>query len=1344
MLAAIEQNTEILGLPTSSVQQRFWVLDQLKPGDPSLNVAVRFSLAGRLDAGVLERALNEIVRRHEILRATFSMIDGQVIQLVSPTLRIPLRITDLRSLSEPLQSSEADRLAIEEARNPFALDRGPLLRASLLRIGDQEHTLLITIHHIVSDGWSIGVITAELGPIYEAFLEGHPSPLPELAIQYADYTIWEQGNRDASAWAEAEVYWKEQLADLPRFEVLPDRPRGVAAPVAGNIVSRLLPVELTDGLRELSRKNEATLFMTMFAALTALLQRYTGETDIVVGSQVVGRNVVDIEPLVGPFINTVVLRSDAANDPTFEDLLRRVRKIVSQALEHQDYPLEKVAEILRLDRTTDGNLMFQVNFIYQRDFVHPWEYGGIRMRPIPSRSPGAMYDLNVFLVERDEGWRLSCEYNTALYLDDTVARMLESLERLLSAVVDAPDRRISAYPLMDADEQERILGEWNRTELGYPRQHCVHQLFSLQTSRTPASVAVVCGRESITYRQLDERSNQLARYVQARGVKSGMLAGICVERSIDMLIAVLAVLKAGAAYVPLDPSFPPERLSLMAQDAGLGLLITQEKLAGIVKTAASTVLLDAEHKQIARHEPSVLSSEANPESLAYVIYTSGSTGKPKGVAIHHRALVNLLHAVLREPGISATDSLLAVTTLSFDIAGLELFAPLLAGGKVVLATREEASDGRRLREILASSAATVLQATPATWRMLIDSGWSTTPGLKMLCGGEPLPPDLASELLDRGGELWNMYGPTETTIWSSWTKVARDKPITIGRPAPNQTFYVLDPKLQPVPVGVPGELHIGGDGVATGYHRRTELTAERFLDNPFAAGRMYRTGDRARLQPDGAIEMLGRADNQVKVRGFRIELGEVESALSSCPGVRAAAVVARQDASGQNVLAGYFVSASVEGNSLRAHLKQCLPDYMIPAHLIPLAELPKTPNGKLDRKALPAPDAVRPEPGCKEAAPRDALESTLIGIWESVLNVRPIGRNDNFFEIGGHSVLAARMFARMEKVVGKALPLATLFQGPTIERLAALLRDGGWTPPWSSLVPIRPDGALPPFFFVHPIGGNVLSFAGFASHFDPDQPVYGLQARGLDGKQAPTYSVEQMAADYVQEIRAAQPHGPYHVGGFSAGGIVAFEMARKLREAGERVDVLALLDTRIDSPAPSSLAASSQRLSRWVRTIEFNTRYAFHIGWGPFLEKKLKNWRMRGNIRRWLMKKQLGANPGMLDAEEAFLLALRTYAPRHFEGDAILFRAKDARLRLPDATLGWGCLIRGQLHIEETSGDHDNILQEPHIGMLARLLNARLRSAYAGASSNYALPNPTSLDLNASGFPKPLRIEMLK
>lgn len=1321
MIATTEQKSSgILALPVSSGQQRFWFLDQLKPGDPSLNVAVRFELNGPLEPPILQRALNEIVRRHEILRSTFEMLDGYVVQLVAPVLAIHVPVDDLRSLSPSTRQARADRAAEVEAREPFSLAIGPLMRARLLRVNDDEHILLITIHHIVSDGWSIGLITDELGPIYEAYLEQRPSPLPELEIQYADYTIWEEQNRDPAAWSEAEAYWKNQLDGMPRFEIMPDRPRGNGSRGEGNIVSRLLPVCLTNCLRDLSREHETTLFMTMLSVLAALLSRYTGETDVVVGSQIAGRNTVEVEPLIGPFINTLVLRTDTSGDPVFPEILARVKQVVLKALEHQQYPLEKVAEVLRLERNLDSTLLFQVNFIYQRDFVHPWEYGGVRMRPIPSKSPGAMYDLNIFLVERAEGWRVSCEYNAGLYYEQTVQQLLEHFEHLARAICGEPGRPISDYALLSAAEEHRILHDWNDTSADYPRQHCLYRLFEEQVERSPAGVAAVCGRESIKYAQLNARANQLARYLQGRGLGPETLAGICVDRSINMLVAVLAVLKTGAAYVPLDPSFPADRLAFMAVDAGLKLLITEEGYAGLINTEAPTVLIDAERSQIARYESANLPGAANGESLAYLIYTSGSTGQPKGVAVHHQALVNLLWAILKQPGIGPGDTMLAVTTLSFDIAGLELFAPLLAGARVVIATRAAASDAAQLRTLLAESGATVLQATPATWRMLIEAGWQGLPSLKMLCGGEALTPQLATALLNRGGELWNMYGPTETTIWSSWTRVrAANEPITIGRPAPNQSFYVLDSKLKPVPSAIPGELCIGGDGVARGYHNRPDLTADRFVPNPYAPGRLYRTGDRARYRQDGSVEVLGRMDSQVKIRGFRIELGEVEAALLACPGIQNAAVIVREDGSGMSFLAGYFVPEAPDqecAERVRIHLKQRLPEYMIPTRLIPLLVLPKTPNGKLDRKALPEPDALRKASGNTEEVQYDALETTLIGIWESVLGIRPINRKDNFFEIGGHSVLAARMFGRMEKVLGKSLPLATLFQGPTIEKLAALLRDSGWTPPWSSLVPIRTSGSQPPFFFVHPIGGNVLSFAGFASHFDADQPVYGLQARGLDGKTSPNTSIELMAADYVHAIRAVQPDGPYYIGGFSAGGIVAFEMARVLQAAGERVDILALLDTKIESRAESSLAASTQRLSRLVRTIHFNIHYSLQIGPGPFLAAKVKNTKMRSGIRLWLTRKALGLNPGVLDAEEAFLLALRTYTPTPLKCNAILFRAEDELLRLPDPSLGWSRLIDGQVDIQLVSGDHDTILQEPHIGRLARLLDSFLRDAYQPAS----------------------------
>ena len=1312
-----DQINEVLALPASNTQQRFWVLDQMKPGDTSMNVAVRFRLDGPLNVFALETALNEIIRRHEILRANFTILDGQVVQLVVPSRTIEIPVNDLRSWADSDRAAEGDRLAKEHAETPFDLASGPLLHAGVLRFAEMEHVLLINIHHIVSDGWSIGVITDELGTIYQSLCQGQLCPLAELPIQYADYTLWDKEHHNLVAATEGEAYWKKQLADLPPFEVMPDRMRDGAAAARGHILSRLLPVPLTNALRELGRQQGATLFATMLATVAALLHRYTGETDIVTGSQVVGRNCVEIEPLIGPFINTLVLRTDVNGDPPFIEILRRVRDMVSDALSHQDVPLDRVAELLRVSRSADRNTLFQINFIYQRDFVQPWEHAGLRMTPIPSVSPGALYDLNIFLVERSDGWRVSCEYNTHLFLEDTVRRLLGHFENLLQAIVTAPEQPISTHCFLSAAERDELLYGWNHSFADYPKHRAVHELFEQQAWRTPNAIAAVFHGTAVSYRELNERANQLARVLRQREIAMGSLIGICLNRSTEMLIAALAVWKAGCAYVPLDPSFPAARLSFMSHDSQMRLLISEKALATTADFSAPTLLIDMEASHIRLQERSNLAMSADPSQTAYAIYTSGSTGKPKGVLISQQALVNLLCAVVKSPGIQATDSLVAVTTLSFDIAALELFAPLLVGARVVIASKEEAQDGFHLRELLARSGATILQATPATWRILIDAGWSNTPKLKMLCGGEALTRELADSLLERGGELWNMYGPTETTIWSSWCQVHSDRsPISIGKPAANQFFYILDPKSQPQPVGVPGELYIGGDGVAIGYLNRAELTQERFLPNPFEHGRIYRTGDRARFRADGNVEMLGRMDAQVKVRGFRIELGEVEAVLNSCPDVRVAAVVLHKDSAGENALAGYFVPARENGafvEQIRAHLRLRLPDYMVPTFLVPLPALPQTPNGKIDRKALPAPESVRVELSAAIEAPLDPLEITLIAIWEKVLGVPHIARTDNFFELGGHSLLAAKMFARMQRMLGKALPLATLFQAPTVAKLAELLRDKGWSPSWSSLVPIRPGGSKTPFYFVHPIGGNVLNLAGIATHFDPEQPIFGLQAKGLDGKETPNTSVEQMAKDYIEHIRSVQPDGPYHIGGFSAGGVVAYEMARQLHAAGQQVAVLALLDTKVDGPVENAKQASLQAVRRFVRTVGFNVRYAFHIGIGPFARQKVKNWRIRANIRLWSTQKALGQTTGNhLGVEEAFLFALRNYKPEPYQGNAILFRAKDELVSYPDPTLGWGGLVHGKLDIREVSGDHDSILYEPHIGTLARVLNSCLQTVH--------------------------------
>ena len=904
---------------------------------------------------------------------------------------------------------------------------------------------------------------------------------------------------------------------------------------------------------------------------------------------------------------------------------------------------------------------------------------------------------------------VSCEYDPQVHRSTTITALLEHFENLLTQVRERPGGKLSDFSFLSPAEEQLLLTGWNATQSDYPRTLCIHELLEHTARQTPDAIAVQFQEHKLTFAELEGRANQLANYLAMRGAGPGKIIGISLHRSLEMVIAVLAVLKTGAAYLPLDPAFPRARLEFMASDAAIELLVTTQH--STVVTTAHKVFLDAEEAMVQRAPSSPLDRKIDAESRAYVLYTSGSTGTPKGVEVEHRSVVNLLYAMQAHVQLPRDGSLLAVTTLSFDIAVLELFLPLLTGARIILATREQSSDPSALRDLIHQTKPSLMQATPGTWRMLIDCGWNGSRQMKVLVGGEKVSPEIASALVDRCAAAWNCYGPTETTVWSTVCRLERGATrVSIGRPLANTTLYVLDRYGKLAPIGARGELFIGGDGVARGYLNRPDLTAGRFIPNPFGAGRLYRTGDFVRYLPDGQLEILGRNDAQVKIRGFRIELGDVENALEACPQVRAAAVVVRQDAFGENTLAGYFVpcpGSPLDPAAVRSLLAQTLPDYMIPAFLTPMATLPKTPNGKVDRKALPAPETFS-VPGRSAI---NTLETTLVGIWESTLGVRPIGVTDNFFELGGHSVLAARIFARMEKVLGKTLPLATLFQAPTIEKLAAVIRKSDWKPMWSSLVPIRPGGTKPPFFFVHPIGGNVLNFSGFCSHFGADQPIYGLQARGLDNEVAPHTSVEEMAADYIDDIRRVQPEGPYFIGGFSAGGVVAFEMARQLQDMAQPVGILALLDTEILTLVQHHISVD-ERLHAWWRMTKLNLRYASRMSLAEYVGKKVFNLRMRSKLLAWGLRERMGLpiDPAQLNAEEAFLLAFKRYVPRVHYGNATLFRAGNGAEYL-DPKLGWAGLIRGRLDIQEVSGDHDTILQEPHIGMLARLLETCLERA---------------------------------
>ncbi len=1061
-------------LPLSFAQQRLWLLDQLAPGNPFYNLASALRLSGRLGAAALGAALAEVVRRHEVLRTGFASVAGRPVQRIGPVSAWELPVIDLGALPAGPREAETRRLAREQARRPFDLSRPPLLRAALLRLERAEHVLLFTFHHIASDGWSMGVLTQEVTQLYAAFAEGRPSPLPELPVQYADFAVWQRSWLRGEALERQLSYWRERLAGAPPVELPTDRPRPPVQSFRGALWRSRLPAPLSAALAALARERSASLFMVLLTGFNALVSRYTGLEDVVVGTPIAGRTRAALEKLIGFFVNTLVLRTGLSGDPTVAEMLARVRETAVGAYAHQDLPFEHLVEKLQPQRDLSRNPLFQLMLNLLGTPAGGVATGDLTVSRLDSAVGTALFDLQVYLTETGEGIAAGWEYSTDLFDLSTVERLAGHFTSLLEGMVAHPGARLAELPLLSPGEREQLVADWNATSRRVP-EGCVHEWIAAQAARTPEAVAVVCGAGSLTYRELDRRANALARRLRSLGVGPEVRVGVALERSPEMVVGLLAVLKAGGAYVPLDPSYPEERLAYMRESSGASTVLTRE-------------LLGAGEREEADRPPR---GGAAPENVAYVIYTSGSTGRPKGVQISHGALANFLVSMAERPGLEAADVMLAVTSLSFDIAGLELYLPLMVGGRVVLASREEAADGRRLSALIAASGATVLQATPATWRLLLESGWQGGGRLKALCGGEPLPPALAASLRQRVGSLWNVYGPTETTVWSTLDEVRDGGPISIGRPIANTAAYVLDARGNLMPAGAPGELHLGGAGLARGYLGRPELTAERFVPDPFGppGSRLYRTGDLARHRAGGRLEHLGRIDHQVKIRGYRIELGEIEAALGRHAQVEAAVVVVREDA-GDRRLVAYVVARRPDldlAGELRGWVLRSLPEYMVPAAWVRLDRLPLTPNGKVDRKALPAPAAGGPKVA---TAPRTPTEEALAEIWASVLGLAAVGAEDDFFALGGHSLLGAQVVSRIHETLGVELPLSRLFEAPVLSALArAVEAEGGGAQ--SGQTPIEAAA-------VEPGRPWPLSFAQerlwVLDRMDPGSPAYNIPA----------------------------------------------------------------------------------------------------------------------------------------------------------------------------------------------------------------------------------------------------------
>lgn len=1049
--------------PLSFGQQRLWLLDQIEGNNPALHLSLALRLRGPLNQQAMAKVLDALVVRHEVLHTRFVVKDNDLepVQQVIAPFSVELPVTDLSDAKSRAQGAGADVLRVL-MRTPFDLAVPPLFRAHLVRLGPEEHSLLMVFHHTVFDRWSLMILISEIMKLYEAFDAGQPSPLPELPVQYADYALWERERLQGAGLEELLRYWRRQLASLEPLELPLDHPRPAVQAFTGASVSMVLPRAALEGLERVAQASGSTRFMALLAVFVAVLARYSGQTDLAVGTPISNRNALELEQLVGFFLNTLVLRVDCAGDPSFAELLERVRRTTLEAYAHQDLPFERIVQELNPPRDLSRSPLFQVLFVQLDQALSAHSKGpavtdSIRTGELAVSAEmfdrdveealrhdlveATQYDLEAYVGEIDDGLFIRFIYNVDLFEAESMQRMLGHFQEVLDRSVHTAERRMSELTVMGDKERCLLLDEWNATRCEYPQQS-VHELICAQAARTPQAEAVVAADGALTYAQLDTRVAALSARLVDLGIGVGDRVGVCVERSLDLPVSVLGVMASGGAYVPLDPGFPEDRLRYMAQDAGLSLVVTQGRLAR--EWPGQLLLdLDAEGERLwsgAHRGPTV---EVSPHDLAYLMYTSGSTGRPKGVCIEHGALVNFLWSMRERPGLSAADVLVSVTTYSFDIFGLELYLPLVLGARVVIASREVAMDGVELARLLESSAATVLQATPATWRMLLESGWRGRGQLKALCGGEALAPALAAELMGRVGSLWNLYGPTEATIWSTLEEVGEPSigsTVSIGRPIGNTRAYVLDGELQPVPVGVAGELWIGGSGLARGYWERPELTAERFVAEPFVdqpGARMYRTGDLVRWRRDGRLEHLGRLDQQVKVHGYRIELGEVETVLGEHQGVNQAIVVSRGLA-GETRLVAYVVGEEREARLLDAYVRERLPGYMVPSAWMFLDELPLTPNGKVDRRALPLPDMVGL--GAVEyVAPRSQMERTVAEAWCQVLGLDRVGVHDGFFDLGGHSLQLTALRARLETVIGRRMPMADLFRFPTVEAFAASL-----------------------------------------------------------------------------------------------------------------------------------------------------------------------------------------------------------------------------------------------------------------------------------------------------------------
>jgi amino acid adenylation domain-containing protein len=1313
------QSSQYRKYPLSLPQQRLWFLDQLEPGNLAFNLAVGLRLKGTLHQNAIRSSIQEIVNRHEVLRARFDVEHGEPVQLVAsgPGPVVELPVTDLSGRPGPNRESQLYALATEEVRARFDLRSGPPFRVKLFRLCADEHVLVCTMHHIVSDAWSMGVFVRELRLLYEGFAVGRPAPLRDLPIQYGDYAGWQRGSLSGELLDDQIDYWKKRLSGAPASLDLPtDRPRPPKQTFEGTSQTVPIPKELMRDLRVSAHRQQATLFMIMLAAFKVLLHRYTGAEDIVVGVPIAGRSRVELEDLIGFFVNTLVLRTDLYHNPRFCDLLAQVREVALRAFAHADVPFERLVEELQPPRNLSYNPIFQVMFSAVKAAVHSQQFGALRAAPYVISSGASSFDLSVNLVEGvDEHWWVQVEYNTWLFDHQRISRMLGHYVTLLRAVAAQPESRISELPMLGEEERQRVLVTFNQGPVQVGQDLCIHQFFERTAVRSPDATALVCAHTRLSYGELNARANQLAHRLAKLGAGPEVPVGVFLERSADLLVGILGILKSGGCFVPIDPAYPKVRVAQILGGVHPPLLLTQASLVHrIPETTAKITCLDRDWPAIATESSQTPSTKVRPNHLAYVLFTSGSTGAPKGVAIEHRSSSTLIEWAQTAFTPKELAGTLFSSSICFDLSIFEIFVPLSVAGKIIVA-----ANALSLPSLPAAEEVTIVNTVPSVVHELVNMGGVPASVQVINLAGEALTRQLVEAIYERTQvqKVYNLYGPTESTTYSTCSLVRRGEEVTIGRPIANTRVFILDSRRQLLPVGVTGELYLSGDGLARGYYDRPDLTAERFIRSPFgqqADERIYRTGDMCRFMPDGRVQYIGRVDDQVKIRGFRVELAEIELVLARHPAVHRCVVTAVEADPGYRLVA-YIVSVAgqeISPGELRGFVNESLPDYMVPSGFVLLDELPLTAHGKVDRGALPKPTLSQLRTS-GELEPCDPLELILVRIWQKVLGVSRIGITENFFDLGGHSLLAVRLMSEVQKAIGREIPLSTLFRGPTVQSLAEIIREGTERVPDPQLMEIQAGSRGPAFFAIAPPGFDTLGYALLARRLGAEQPVYKIQSSAPLSDQLWYTTEEQrrMALEYISAMSTVQPEGPYCLGAMCGGAHIAEQMVLELEAQGHEVGLLVVIDMGVLQNGRIRWLAHLDSHYRHLRSV---TRMPLSAQFAVYREAVAKR------VRRLVRHSPVPSPPW-----EKAVWPGKGFRPRQFRAPVLLFR----RRKLPyfyadDPEMGWGARSTGGVEVVRVNAPHEEMLREPYVGIIGvKLADALRRVSRRGAGDSASRRN---------------------